>query len=173
MDNQLLETLFRYDVWATRKMLEACRPLKREQFEQASGIGSGSLERAAWHIVNSMFYFADRFSRRPFTKRMPRGGRTYTPDELLELFARAEDELRLALESALATHDLTDPLNWTDSDEGDINLADQTTYGTALAQVIDHGIHHRTQIADMLELMGTSIETDWHPFTWEQSRTQE
>jgi uncharacterized damage-inducible protein DinB len=68
------------------------------------------------------------------------------------------------------THALTDILNWTDTDEGPIDSEDQIPYALALAQMIDHGIQHRTQVADMLELLGKGLPMALSPFVWDHTQ---
>ena len=69
----------------------------------------------------------------------------------------------------VARHKLDDVLNWTETDEGEIAPNDQVTYAVALAQIVDHGIHHRTQAMEMLRLLGVERPMDWHPFDWDEA----
>ena len=60
MNHPFLDTLFAYDRWATRTILEACAELTQEEFERPLDIGPGSLERTLTHLVSAQFFFADR-----------------------------------------------------------------------------------------------------------------
>ena len=167
MTDVFVKTLFDYDAWGTRRLLELCRTLPPEEFTRALPISRGSLEQLCRHLVGTMFFFADRLNRQP---HMPR---YVTPEPLEPALLLAEldvavDTLTAARERALAAHALTDLLNWTDSDEGEIAPDDQVTYAVALAHMIDHGIHHRTQAMDMLQLLGRTDDTAWHPFEWDE-----
>jgi len=169
LTDPLLSALFQTDAWATRQLLAECRALTPEQFERPLDLGPGSLERTLSHLVGAMFFFADRLNRRAPRPRPDRDGRAHTADELLALLDQADGEFQEAVAQTLATRALTDILNWTDTDDGPIAPSDQTTYAVALAQMIDHGIHHRAQAAEMLRQLGVTKPLDWHPFEWEEA----
>jgi uncharacterized damage-inducible protein DinB len=100
--------------------------------------------------------------------------RYVTPEPLEPALLLAELDvavptLHRAVTQALAAHALTDLLNWTDTDAGEIAPDDQVSYAVVLAQFIDHGIHHRTQAMDMLQLLERREDTNWHPFEWDQA----
>ena len=170
MDQPLPETLLAYDRWATRALIEVCAELTQEEFERPLGIGPGSVERTLNHLVGAMFFFADRLNRRVPRPRLEKDGRTKTAAELLALFDQADRDFGEAVQRTIETHAMTDLLNWTDTDEGPIDPEDQIPYALALAQMIDHGIQHRTQVADMLELLGKGLPTAPSPFVWEHTR---
>lgn len=169
MNHPLLDVLFTYDGWATRRLLEECRTLTQEQLEQPLGLGHGTIERTLVHLIGSMMFFADRLNRRLPRARPDHDDKSRTPEELLNLFDMAQRELRESIAKTIDTHSLTDILNWTDEDTGDIDPLDQISYAVAFAQMIDHNIHHRTQVTDMLSLLGIDKPMDWHPFEWEET----
>ena len=170
MNQPLTETLFAYDRWATRIILEACVELAQEDFERPLHIGPGSLERTLNHLVGALFFFTDRLNRQVPRPRLEKDGRTKTASELLALFEQADREFSAAVTRTIATHALGDLFNWTDTDEGPIDPDDQIPYALALAQMIDHGIQHRTQAADMLELLGKGLPLALSPFVWENNK---
>ncbi len=169
MLDPLLDTLLQHDLWCTRRLLAACCELSPEQFQRPLGIGPGSLERTCTHLVGSLFFFAGRLRRTPVAGRPDDRARAYTPVELLALLDQVEPELHRAVQAALARHALTDLLSWTDTDEDDVLPEDQISYAVALAQMIDHGIHHRAQAVDMLELLGYPNPPSLHPFEWDEA----
>jgi hypothetical protein len=75
--------------------------------------------------------------------------------------------IRAAIAHTIDAHALTDILNWTAADEGQIDPEDQVPY--ALAQMIDHGIQQRTQVADRLELLGKGLPQELSPFVWNEA----
>jgi uncharacterized damage-inducible protein DinB len=168
MLDPFVKTLFDHDTWATRRLLELCRTLPPEDFTRSVPLSPGSLEQLCRHLVGSMFLFADRLNRWP---HLPRYivDEPLPPELLLAEFDIAAEDLSAAVRQALAEHPLTGTLNWTNSDEGEIAPEDQVTYAVALAQMIDHGIHHRTQAMDMLQLLGRPEGTHWHPFEWDEA----
>ena len=170
MNHPFLDTLFAYDRWATRSILEACVELTPEEFERPLHIGPGSLERTLSNVVSAMYFFVDRIARHVPRARLEKDGRTKTAAELLKLFTQADREFSAAITRTIETHALTDILNWTATDEGPIDPEDQIPYALALAQMIDHGIQHRTQAADMLELLGKGLPLELSPFEWDEAR---
>jgi uncharacterized damage-inducible protein DinB len=169
MQDQILRVLFDTDRWAMRQLLAECQRLSQEQFERELVLGAESLERTVTHMVSTLFYFADRLERRPARPRLERAGQRHSAAELSNLYERGADELDAAVTSALARHALSHTLNWTDSDEGEIAAEDQVSYAVALAQMVDHAIHHRTQVMDMLKLLGVERPMPWHPFDWDEA----
>jgi uncharacterized damage-inducible protein DinB len=116
------------------------------------------------HLVSAMFFFADRLNRCAPRPRLEKDGRIKTAAELLVLFDQADRDFGEAVTRAIAVHAMTDRFNWTDTDAGPIDPDDQMPYALAFAQMIDHGIQHRTQVADMLELLGKGLPTAISPF---------
>jgi uncharacterized damage-inducible protein DinB len=168
MPNTLIEALFAYDAWANRQLLATCRTVTQEQFDAALGIGPGSLSATLAHLIGSMFFFADRLNRQGSRPRWDQDAQQ-TPDTLAPILEQAIQELQTAVTNAFKTHDLTDILNWTDTDIEAVDPLDQITYAVALAQIVDHGIHHRTQAMAMLQQLGVEATTDWHPFEWDEA----
>ena len=169
MKDVLLNTMFQVESWATRQVLEECCALTQAQFEQPLGLGHGNLERTLAHLVGALTFFADRLNRQKPRPRIDRDGTTHTPAELLAHFDIADSELHQAVAKTLGAHALTDLLNWTNTDEGEIDPLDRVIYAVALAQMLDHSNHHRTQAIDMLRLLGVEKQMEWHPFEWDEA----
>ncbi|HSD85833.1 MAG TPA: DinB family protein [Anaerolineae bacterium] len=170
MNHPFLETLFAYDRWATRVIIETCLDLSHEEFVRPRGIGPGSIERTLNHLVGAMFFFADRLTRCVPRPRLEEDGRIKTAGELLALFEQADREFGEAINHTIETHALTGFLNWTDTDKEPIDPTDQIPYALALAQMIDHSIQHRTQVADMLQVLGKGLPLTLSPFEWDEAQ---
>jgi len=168
----LLDVLFEYDSWANRRLLKVCCKLTPEQFERPFGLGHGNLERTVLHLVSAMIFFAARLNRHSPRPRPEKNPRTYSAKEVLDLFEVVDRELHRAIAVCLDSHALTDILNWTDDDSGTVDPLDQIPYSVALAQMIEHSIHHRTQAVDMLRLLGVEKSLEWHPFEWDEAKRQ-
>ena len=164
-----LEVCYQSDSWATRHLLEECCLLTQEQFERPLGMGNGTLEHTLTHLVGAMMFFTDRLNRSAPRPRPDRDGHTHSPAELLGYFDVIRPEFYQAVVRCTETHALTDILNWTDSDSVPADPEDQITYAVALAQMLDHSIHHRAQALDMLTRLGVERPMEWHPFEWEAS----
>ena len=169
IDDALLKVLFATDVWSTRQLLAECRALSPAAFAQDLGVGRQSLRDTLTHLVDAMLFYVDRLERRPRLLNLGRDGRDHDLLALTDLFERAARELEAAVATVVARHKLDDVLNWTETDEGEIAPSDQVTYAVALAQIVDHGIHHRTQAMEMLRLLGVERPMDWHPFDWDEA----
>lgn len=63
--SDILDILLAHDTWGTRKLLELCRPLSREQFHRRFEIGLGSLHETLTHIISTMRRWSDRLENRP------------------------------------------------------------------------------------------------------------
>jgi uncharacterized damage-inducible protein DinB len=169
IQDPLVRVLFEHDFWSTRQLLAACRALTPEQFERALPIGAGSLQRTLTHLVSTMYFYADRLARQPARPRLERDGEAYSAAALYERFERTAAELAQAMAIALERHALTDMLQWTDTDADPAAPDDSASYAVVVAQIVDHGIHHRTQAMDMLTLLGVQVPMDWHPFEWDEA----
>jgi uncharacterized damage-inducible protein DinB len=170
MHDPLLDVLFEYDRWANRRLLTVCCELTPEQFEKPLGLGHGNLERTVLHLVSAMMFFTDRLNRHTPRPRPEKTPRAYSAKEILQLFEVVDREFTSALAACFTSHALTDILNWTDVDKGEIDPLDRVPYSVALSQMIEHSIHHRTQAVDMLRLLGAEKSLEWHPFEWDESR---
>lgn len=172
VNHPFLETLFAYDRWATRFIIETCLELTQEEFERPVGLGPGSVERTVNHLVGALFFFTDRLTRCASRPRLEKDGRTKTAGELRALFEQADREFGEAVKHALETHALTEILNWADPAEEPLDPEDQIPYSLAFAQMIDHGIQHRTQVADMLQTLGKGLPMALSPFVWDDAQRQ-
>jgi len=164
-----LTTLFDFDFWANRQLLEACLKLTPEQFARPFSMGQGSIERTASHLVSSLFFYADRLKPTRYVARFD-DDLPSSAVELLAHYTTAESEFRAAVQQVAATHDLDDTFWWTRDGQPTDDPLDSITYSVALSQMIEHGIHHRTQCMDMLGLLGLEPKMDWHPFEWDEAQ---
>ena len=155
-----LDILLAHDAWATRTLLELCRPLSRDQFHQRFEIGLGSLHDNLTHIISVMRRWTDRLAERAVRPALHtvRGRPDIaaepadrTPDQLLELLHTAERDLagvtrewRGRLESAI--HVVM---------PGEGGSKRYTfSRGAVLVHVATHGTHHRAQCLNMLRHLG-------------------
>ncbi|HZW07571.1 MAG TPA: DinB family protein [Phycisphaerales bacterium] len=155
-----LDILLAHDDWATRMLLERCRPLTRDQFHKRYDIGMGSLHDNLTHIVGVYRRWTDRIDGRPLRPALsPVPGRPdirhdakdRTPDELLALHGQAVPDLRAVVAKWRATPDglasLVHP-EWPRK-EGELNRY-TFTRGCCLTHVCSHGTYHRAQCVNMM-----------------------
>lgn len=167
-----LTILLNHDAWATRKLLETCRPLTREQFHQKFPIGLGSLHDNLTHIVGVMRRWADRIAERPLREPIMKmlfpgapptpEARDRTAEELLVILAEAEADLRVVVETVRARGlDKTVQITWPTKEGG------KKTYtfskGAALTHLFTHGEYHRAQCINMLRHLNVPGISDTLP----------
>jgi uncharacterized damage-inducible protein DinB len=167
-----------HDRWATRVLLERCRPLTRDQFHQRFPIGvgeRGGLHLTFTHILSARGRWADRIrgidppraALEPLPWAPPPGhpspdARDRTVDELLDLNDRTAADLADALARSRA-HGLgsTFPLKFPRPGGG---ATDYTfTRAAALTHVLTHAHWHRAQAVNMLRRLNVPGVSDGLP----------
>jgi uncharacterized damage-inducible protein DinB len=152
--SDLLAILRAHNHWATRRVLDLCRPLTPDQFHQRFDIGPGSLHNALTHIVSCMRHWADRIANR--TLRPPLEPHRHTADDLARLLDESDADLSNLIESARP--DLSRPVETT------VGQKRYTfTTGAALTDIFVHGAHHRAQCLNMLRRLSVQGLSDRLP----------
>jgi uncharacterized damage-inducible protein DinB len=172
-----LEVLHAHNLWATRRVLELCRGLTKEQFHQSFPIGPGErggLHATLTHIISAMRRWADRIAERevrPSLEKPPPGWtieaepRERTVEELLELLEEAAADLRTVGEEAMRrglegviTMQLASP-------QGPKSY--RFTRGASLTHALTHGHYHRSQCMNMLRQLGMKDLPDLDVCDWQ------
>ena len=157
-------TLFAYDAWANRRMLEACAALPAEQFTRDLGSSFRSVRDTLAHILGAQWIWLERFrGRSPST--LP-GGEPY--GDLAALRARwtqFEGEL-LGYVGGLSAADLERSFDYRDlKGNSHRNVLWQT-----LQHLANHGTYHRGQVTTMLRQLGAKpVATDMIAFYRERA----
>lgn len=158
-------------------MLEVCRELSPEQFQQRFDMGPGSLHDTLSHVIGAMRRWADRLTQRairpaidnpPRNVGMPSDYRIRAPDELIILLDDAAAEL------AAITRDIQLPGGPGLASEISFaldNITYRATRGAALVHVTTHGTHHRAQCLNMLRRLGVTRLPELTVVDW-QSETE-
>ena len=144
MSGSLLEDAFAHNVWATRRLLDACLPLSPEQLGTAVPGTYGSILDTARHLVGADCWYLFRIT----------GDRSYNIDEdhmdLSQL--RAAMEGNAAVWSGLLAKDLDpDAIVVGSNDDGSETRA---ATSIRIAQALHHGTDHRSQICTALTTLG-------------------
>lgn len=144
MTGSLLEDAFGHHVWATLRLMDACRELSPEQLDTAVPGTYGSILETMRHLVGADTWYLYRCS----------GERT----QLIDEDAMSLDELRAAMErngagwEAVLGGDLDpDAMIVTRRDDGSETHA---PLSIRLAQALHHGTDHRSQICTALTSLG-------------------
>lgn len=160
LDSHLRFTLAHH-AWAIACLLDECEELTPEQFDRELGIGPGSLRVNIAHTIEVMFFFADNFAEREYVERADFQALSSSISGLRSLLARAGEELRAAILSAVQ-RGLPDRVAWPSTPGRTMSAA------AALAQVFDHAIAHRAQCVNMLKRLGVP-PPDLDPMTFEEA----
>ena len=135
-------------------MLQACKELSPADYKRDFAIGPGSLARTLAHIVDCIFYLSDGLRGVEYHERADFEEGHFTPEELEAHLEPAAAELS----SAVAESDLASVV------EFPAGSSRMVARHVVVAQVFDHGSHHRAQCAYILKQLGKPIET--HPLRW-------
>jgi len=143
MSRHPFDDAFRHNVWATVRLIDVCAGLTPEQLATEVPGTYGSIHRTLHHLVDSDTWYLSFFRDEVIVQM---------DDVLAEL-----PDLRAAIESngALWFEVLADA---PDPDRQVEDLSADTRYlapvGVRLAQVVQHGTDHRSQVCTALTLLG-------------------
>lgn len=164
MSENLIE-LFRYNVWATERLFDACEDLSVEQLDATADGTFGAVRDTLVHIVGAQERFAAALTETD-QPSASRERRPYAGLADLRLAARASGEQ--LVEVARST-----------TDSATVQIIDRGTEYTMpvwvlLLQSLVHGVEHRTQVAAILTQQGieppgmdgwayheTNFDADW------------
>jgi len=135
---------FRHNAWATAELLAICGALEGEQLEATAPGTYGSVVRTLHHLISSEDYYLSLLTGRQ--RRWRSSDETPTLDEL----GRRAGDLAAAWEDFLSRPFDTERLV-TDEDEDGVS---EIRAGMVIAQILNHGTDHRTQILTILSTLG-------------------
>jgi len=148
-------TLFAYDAWANRRVLDACAPLRPEQFTRHLGSSFPSVRDTLAHIMGAEWLWLERFRGRSLPS-LPNAEQFADLASLRERWTQVEGEL-LAYVDGLTAADLERSFDYRDT-KGDphSNVLWQT-----LQHLANHGTYHRGQVTTLLRQLGAKpVGTD-------------
>ncbi|MDQ3814323.1 MAG: DinB family protein [Armatimonadota bacterium] len=153
MTIQEIRTVFEYDAWATRQLLEVVGHLTPEQFTREFAGPTTSIRQQFVHLVSVIDRYRARLASEPVPDVQPE--EFATPRDLVEYEAQVRERLKDFLsrlteaELSLITEQVTR--------RGTFHVS----CGDVLRQVVNHGTYHRGQIAMLLKLSGVDFpDTD-------------
>lgn len=155
----LLDRLLGHDAWTTRQLLELCATLSDAQLDQQFDIGHRTLRATLHHIISNMEIWSALMAGDPIERQTDQSipgmlGRLSVVEKQLQSIARKVQEENGW--NHLWTDHLDDPPR-------------EKTFGTALAHVITHSMHHRAQVLYMLRLSGVKELPEGDVFSWENN----
>lgn len=163
--NLILERSLDHNLYATRALLEVCRPLSTEQFRQRFDIGPGSLHDTLRHVIGAMMRWSDRIMGSEIRPSIEKNPQPRSVDELLILLEQGDRDLRTAAMDSETKLDQKISVRFT-LDYPVMHI----TRATALVHICTHGVHHRAQALNMLRRLGVkelpdldALATEWKP----------
>ncbi len=159
----LLDRLLKHDAWATSQLLLHCRELTEDQLNQQFDLGQGTLRATLAHLVENMEVWTDLMNGQAVRPDMEPKARAESVDGLIERLDAA------AVDFAAAARKIT---NEERLDEWWVDTVDDPpttkTYGSTIAHVITHSMHHRGEALHMLRRLGVKDLIEGDVLDWEQ-----
>jgi uncharacterized damage-inducible protein DinB len=157
-------TLFAYDAWANRRMLEACAALPPEQFTRDLGSSFRSVRDTLAHILGAQWLWFERFHGRSHGS-IPSADQYPDLASLRARWTQFESEL-LAYVNGLSTADLERSFDYKDTK----GIPHSNLLWQTLQHLANHGTYHRGQVTTLLRQLGAKpVSTDMIGFYRERA----
>lgn len=143
-----LETLFDYSYWANQMLFEVVSQLTPEQFTQSVAGSYGSVRNTLVHTLSAEWGWLDRCGG---TRRGPalKAADFPTVESVRHRWSEVEGYVREFL-AALKDEDLDRVVEFAIGD----GPKQATRLGDLMHHAMNHGVHHRSQVALLLRLLG-------------------
>ena len=150
-----VRTLYAYDAWANRRMLDACAALVPEQFTRDLGSSFRSVRDTMAHIMGAEWLWFERFQGRT-PGGLPSADQFADLASLRARWTQFEAEL-LSYVNGLSAADLERSFDYKDlKGNPHSNMLWQT-----LQHLANHGTYHRGQVTTLLRQLGAKpVGTD-------------
>lgn len=161
---ELLRTLFQYNAWADRRLLDACAALSNEQFTRNLGSSFSSVRDTVAHLYGAEFVWNERIQGRSPSALVSGAG---FPD-LASVRAKLEemDQYYIDYVSKLTQQDLDRVIRYKSFTGDDFS----NPLWQTLHQLTNHASYHRGQVVTMLRQLGVkAVSTDLIGFYREQA----
>jgi len=154
----LLDRLLGHDDWTTRLLLQRCDELTDEQLDRPFDIGHRTVRQTLHHIIFNIDVWADLMAGEQVRL-------DHTPGSVQALLSRFNEASSKLSRIARA---VADRGGWNEewTDILDTPPAEKT-YGSGIAHIITHSMHHRAQLLYMLHQLGLEGLPEGDVFSWE------
>ncbi|MCL4370314.1 MAG: DinB family protein [Chloroflexi bacterium] len=148
LDVEDIRLMYRYDLWVNQRLLAVVAQLPAERAKEPLGSSFDSIHGTLGHILGSQIHWLNRWRRLPPTRQL--GGGDF--DSLDAIRARWHEHQRDldAFLGDLTQERLTETIRYTRS-SGRVN---ELPLRQLMLHVVNHGTHHRSELADMLTRLG-------------------
>jgi uncharacterized damage-inducible protein DinB len=156
MDLADFRTLYDYNSWANRRILEACAPLTAEQFTRENGSSFPSVRDTLAHICGAEWIWLERWHGRVPTGGIPAASDYPDYETLKRRWTEIESDL-LGYIASLMPADLSRVVQF--KTLAGVPFSQQLA--PCLQHLANHGTYHRGQITTMLRQLGAKpVATD-------------
>lgn len=157
----LLDRLLAHDAWTTRQLLILAQPLTEAQWTQPFDIGHVTLRATLEHMIDNVETWTALMNGAEEPGKQPE----FTGLSATDLLER--HDASMAAFSALA-HRVRALDSWVVLW---VDILDdppaEKTYGGAIAHVITHNMHHRSEVMHMLHRLGVEDVIEGDVLSWE------
>jgi uncharacterized damage-inducible protein DinB len=156
----LLDRLLGHDRWTTRHILAICATLPPEQLRQDFGIGHGSLEETLRHLIGNVQVWTELMCSRPVSP--------WDAVEAADVAGLGSLFEAVYADFAEMAVRVRDDGRW---DEVYLDVLDEPpqpkSFGSTIAHVITHNMHHRAELLHMLGQLGVPDLPEGDVLGWE------
>lgn len=156
----LLDRFLGHDAWTTRQLLTICAELPDQVLDREHDIGHRTLRKTFDHIISNMEIWSSLMT----SDEVDRANGEQTVAAMLRRLSVAEARLKSVAQRTESRNGWDDL--WTDTLD---DPPREKSFGTAIAHVITHSMHHRAQILYILRLSGVKSIPEGDVFSWEAS----
>ena len=162
----LLDRLLAHDAWTTRQLLILAQPLTGAQWNQPFDIGHVTLRATLEHMIFNVETWTALMNRAEHPGDQPTFAGLSAAD-LLERHDASMDAFSALAQRVRAT-DSWDVL-WVDVLD---DPPAEKTFGGAIAHVITHNMHHRSEVMHMLHRLDVEDVIEGDVLSWEATANQ-
>jgi uncharacterized damage-inducible protein DinB len=157
----LLDRLLAHDAWTTRQLLILAQPLTESQWTQPFDLGHVTLRETIEHMIDNVETWTALMNGAEHPGEQP----TFTGLSAADLLVRQDASMAAfsALAQRVRAKDSWDVL-WVDILD---DPPAEKTYGGAVAHVLTHNMHHRSEVMHMLHRLGVANVIEGDVLSWE------
>ena len=155
MNAEDFRTLYAYNDWANRRIVDACRALDSTAFARASGGSFGSIKDTLAHIAWAEWLWLERWQHRsPRQSALPDASSLAAIERVMNEVARGQQ----SFVERVRDEDLSERISY-------VNIKGETweyTLRQMLQHTVNHSTYHRGQIVTLLRQAGANgVSTDY------------
>jgi uncharacterized damage-inducible protein DinB len=155
MTPEEIYTLYEYDAWANRRLLDAAAKLTPEQFTRDLGSSFPSVRDTLVHIMGAQWVWLERWLGRT-PAGLPRAEEYPTLGSIRARWAELEGKL-LEFVRGLTPEQIAEVREYRTLSSGVV----RNPLWQALQHLVNHGTYHRGQVTTMLRQLGAGpVSTD-------------